>query len=491
MSLDEATLDRFIRDFPDEVVRPADAGFSDARAAAVWNGSITRQPSLITRPATTEAVATVIALCRETGTDLTVRGGGHSEAGNCVEDGAVMIDLSRMNDVRVDPGTRRAYVGAGSSWADVDAATAAHRLAVVGGMVSHTGVAGLTLTGGMGWLTSQQGLASDNLVAATLVTADGRTVTATDETEPELMWALRGAGTNFGIVTEFTFALHELDPTANLGLFFWPVDAAAGPLAFAREYVFQLPQNMGAVVVALSAPPEPFVPEQHHGAPGIAVLVANWGSAEEHAAAIAPLREQGPLFELVTPMPYVALQQMLDNAEPWGIHAYAKSLNFDDLPDEAIAVLLDRLPRRQSPMSFVPMITLRGRYSEIPDDATSWGSPRTARWAAALIGVAWDDEGFAADRAWVRELWQALRPYASNEGAYLNFETDTDQPRVRASYGEQKYRRLAALKARWDPDNVFRHNPNVAPAATGIPSPREAPPTRTTEGALAEGGASS
>jgi hypothetical protein len=182
---------------------------------------------------------------------------------------------------------------------------------------------------------------------------------------------------------------------------------------------------------------------------------------------------------------------MLDNAEPWGIHAYAKSLNFDDLPDEAIAVLLDRLPRRQSPMSYVPMLTLRGRYSEIPGDATAWGSPRSARWAAALIGLAWDDEGFTADRAWVRELWQALRPYASNEGAYLNFETDTDQPRVRASYGEQKYRRLAALKARWDPDNVFRHNPNVAPAATGIPSPREAPPTRTTEGALAEGGASS
>jgi FAD/FMN-containing dehydrogenase len=382
-----------------------------------------------------------------------------------------------MNDVRVDPDARRAYVGAGASWAAVDAATAPHRLAAVGGMVSHTGVAGLTLTGGIGWLTSQHGLACDNLVAATLVTADGRTLTVTDETEPDLMWALRGAGTNFGIVTEFVLALHEVDPLANLGLFFWPVVDAAGPLAFAREYLFQLPQSMGALVAALSAPPEPFVPEQHQGAPGIAVIVASWGSAEEHAAAIAPLREQGPLFELVTPLPYVALQQMLDNAEPWGIHAYAKSLNFDDLPDEAIAILLDRLPRRRSRMSYVPMLTLRGRSSEVPDDATAWGSPRTARWAAALLGLAWDDEGYAADRAWVRELWQALRPYAANEGAYLNFESDTDQPRVRASYGEQKYRRLAALKARWDPDNMFHHNPNVAPAGTSVPSPREAPPT--------------
>jgi FAD/FMN-containing dehydrogenase len=478
MSLDESTIAGFIQDFAGELLRPVDPGFADARAEAVWNGSITRQPSLIARPSTTEAVATVISLCRETGTDVTVRGGGHSAAGSCVEDGAVMIDLSRMNDVRVDPSARRAYVGAGSSWAAVDAATAPHRLAVVGGTVSHTGVAGLTLTGGMGWLTAQQGLACDNLVAATLVTAEGRIVTATDETEPDLMWALRGAGTNFGIVTEFVFALHELDPLANLGLFFWPVADAAGPLAFAREYLFQLPQSMGALVAALSAPPEPFVPEQHHGAAGIAVLVASWGSAEEHAAAIAPLREQDPLFELVTPLPYVALQQMLDNAEPWGIHAYAKSLNFDDLPDEAIAILLDRLPRRRSPMSYVPMLTLRGRYSEIPDHATAWGSPRNARWAVALIGLAWDDEAYADDRAWVRELWQALRPYAANDGAYLNFESDTDQPRVRASYGEEKYRRLAALKARWDPDNVFQHNPNVAPAATTVPSPREAPDQR-------------
>jgi hypothetical protein len=481
MSLDESTLTRLKTQYACEVVRPDDAGFADARAQAVWNGSITHQPSLIARPTTTEAVSAVIAACRETGTDVTVRGGGHSVAGSCVADGAVMIDLSRMNDVRVDPDAQLARVGTGATWAAVDAATAPHRLAVVGGLVSHTGVAGLTLTGGMGWLTAQQGLACDNLVSATLVTADGRTISVNDQGEPELMWALRGAGTNFGIVTELVFRLHELEPMANLGLFFWPVADAAGPLAFARDHIFRLPPKASAIVAALSAPPEEFVPEQHRGAPGVAVLVANWGSAEEHAALVAPLRERRPLFELVTPLPHVALQQLLDEAEPWGIHAYAKSLNFDDLPDEAIAILLDRLPRRRSPMSYVPMISLRGRYSEIPDDATAWGSPRRARWAAAIIGLARDDEELAADRTWVRELWQALRPYASDDGAYLNFETDADQSRVRASYGDQKYGRLAALKAKWDPDNVFRHNPNVAPATTTVPSPRDGSAARARE----------
>jgi FAD/FMN-containing dehydrogenase len=474
MPLDDLTISRFLRSFPGEVLQPADAGFAQARAEAIWNGAITRQPALIVRPTSTEEVATTIAFVRESGSEVTVRGGGHSAAGSSVAEGAVMIDLSRLAGVRVDPEARRAYVGGGAAWADVDAATAPHGLAVVGGTVSHTGVAGLTLTGGMGWLTSQQGLSCDNLVAATLVTADGRTVTASDQSHPDLFWALRGAGTNFGVVTELEFALHEVDPMANLGFFFWPADDAAGPLAFARDYLFELPESMGVLMVAMSAPPEPFVPEEHRGVPGAAVLVASWGSAEEHAAAVAPLRERNPLFELVTPIPHVALQQMLDDAEPWGIHSYAKSLNLDDLSDDAIGVLLASLVRRRSPMSYVPMFLLRGRYREVPDGATAWGSPRSMRWALALLALAPDEESYAADRAWVRDLWQALRPYASAEGAYLNFEADADEQRVRASYGEEKYRRLAALKAEWDPENVFQHNPNIAPAAAGIPAPREA-----------------
>ncbi|WP_448617742.1 FAD-binding oxidoreductase [Geodermatophilus sp. URMC 65] len=476
MSLDDAALARFERSVSGEVLRPAAPGFAAARAGAIWNGAITRQPALIVRPASTEEVAKTVAFVRQQGADLTVRGGGHSGAGNAVMDDAVMIDLSRLAGVRVDPDGRRAYVGGGATLAAVDAATAPHGLGVVGGTVSHTGVAGLTLSGGLGWLTSQQGLACDNLVAATLVTAHGRTVTASEQAHPELFWALRGAGTNFGIVTELVFALHEVNPLANLGLFFWRPPDAVEPLRFAREYLFGLPAGHAGAVVGMSAPPEPFVPEDHRGVRGIAVMVAGWGSAEEHAAAVRPLQERHPLFEMVTPIPYVALQQMLDEANPWGIRAYDKGLNLDQLSDDVLAVILGRLPDMCSPLSYVPMFPLTGRYSEVSDDATAWGSPRRPHWALALLALAGDEATYAQDRAWVRDLWQALRPYARDDATYLNFEADTDDRRVRASYGEEKYRRLAALKAEWDPDNVFRHNPNIPPAAAGIPSPRQTRP---------------
>jgi FAD binding domain-containing protein/berberine-like enzyme len=474
MPLDPSAVTRIARSVAGEVLQPADAGFAAARAEAIWNGAITRQPALIVRPTSAQDVARTVALVREEGADLTVRGGGHSGAGNAVADDAVMIDLSRLAGVRVDAETRRAHVGGGATLAAVDGATAPHGLAVIGGTVSHTGVSGLTLSGGLGWLTSQQGLACDNLVAATLVTADGRTVTASEDAEPELFWALRGAGTNFGIVTELVFALHEVNPLANLGMFFWRPDEALEPLRFARDHLFDLPVGIAGAVVGMSAPPEPFVPEEYRGERGVAVMVAGWGSAEEHAAAVRPLRERNPLFEMVTPIPYVALQQMLDDANPWGIRAYDKGLNLDQLGDEALAVILERLPLMRSPLSYVPMFPLTGRYSEISDDATAWGSPRRPHWALALLALATDDQTYEADRAWVRDLWHALRPYAPDDGTYLNFEADTDERRVRASYGEGKYRRLAALKGAWDPDNVFRHNPNIPPAGVGIPSPRQA-----------------
>lgn len=475
MALDDVAIGLLDRRIAGSVLRPADAGFAQARAEAVFNGDIRRRPALIVRPASTEDVRRAVAWVREQGADLTVRGGGHSGSGACVAEGAVMLDLSRLADVRVDPQARRARVGGGATWAAVDAATAPHGLAVVGGTVSHTGVAGLTLGGGIGWLLGRQGLSSDNLVEATLVTADGRVVTASERSEPELFWGLRGAGANLGVVTELVFALHEVDPIADLGLFFWRAEDAAGPLRLAREHLFGLPDGMGAAVVGLSAPPEPFVPEEHRGVPGVAVVVVGWGDPEQHAAAVAPLRELGPLFELVTPIPHVALQQMLDAANPWGVLAYDKGLNLDELYDEAIDVLLTRLPRKRSPLSYVPVFALTGRYREIPEDATAWGSPRSARWAVAVVAFAEDEETLAADRAWARDLWQALRPHAGRDTLYVNFEAELDDARVRATYGA-KYRRLAALKAEWDPDNVFHHNANIPPADGGatVPSPRAA-----------------
>jgi FAD/FMN-containing dehydrogenase len=314
-------------------------------------------------------------------------------------------------------------------------------------------------------------------VAATLVTADGRTVTASKEQEPELFWGLRGAGANFGVVTELVFALHPVNPLANLGFFFWRVEEAADALAFAREYVFELPAEASALLVGLSAPPEPFVPEADRGAPGVAVLVVNWGTPEEHAALVEPLRGRGAVFELVTPIPYVALQQLLDGTAPWGIRAYDKGLNLDDLSDEAIQVILDQVPRRRFPLSFVPIFPLRGRFSEIADDATAFGSARARRWAMSIAALALDEESFAADRQWARDFYEAMRPYAPDESTYLNFDGFASADRVQASYGEQKYRRLAALKQVWDPDNVFRRNANIAPepaSGAAVPAPRGA-----------------
>lgn len=473
-------LDGAMRHLPDSLariaLRPEDPGFAEARAAAVWNGDIDRQPAMIVRPTSSDQVAEVLVFARAAGADVTVRGGGHSFAGNAVADGAIMIDLSRLNDVRVDPEARRAYVGGGAAWAAVDAATAEHGLAVVGGTISHTGVAGLTLSGGMGWLTNAQGLSSDNLLAATVVTADGRRVTASETENPELLWALRGAGTNFGVVTEFVFRLHQVNPMANLGLFFWRPEDAREPLRFARDYLFELPAGMGVLCAGLSAPPAPFVPPEYHGLSGFAVLVAGWGSPEEHAAAVQPLRDHGPLFELVTPIPYVALQQMLDESAPWGARAYEKAVNLMDLSDDAIDILLEWLPRKTSPLSFMPIFPLSGAFHEVGDEATAFGGSRATRWVINVAALAPDPDTLARDRAWVRGLIDALRPHASDEGTYLNFLADADEDRVRSSYGEAKYRRLAELKAQWDPDNVFRHNPNIRPAEAEVPAPRQATP---------------
>jgi FAD/FMN-containing dehydrogenase len=475
MTVDEGALTGLRENFAGELLRPADAGFAQARAEVLWNGDIARQPALIARPTSNQDVAAAIRFAREQGLELGIRGGGHGFAGAAVVEGGLTIDLSRLASVRVDPEARRAFVGGGAAWAAVDAATAEHGLAVVGGTVSHTGVAGLTLTGGVGWLSPLHGLSCDNLVAATLVTADGRTVAASEENEPELFWGLRGAGTNFGVVTELVFALHPVNPLANLGMFFWRPEDAAEPLAFAREYIFQLPAHASPLVAGLSAPPEPFVPEEVRGAPGVAVMVVNWGSAEEHAALVEPLRGREAAFELITPIPYTALQQMLDGTAPWGIRAYDRGLNLDDLSDEAIRVILDWVPRRRSPLSFAPIAPLRGRFSEIADDATAFGSPRARRWAMSMVGQAADEETFAAERQWARDFYAAMRPYAPDGDTYLNFDGFAGADRVRISYGEEKYRRLAALKRVWDPDNVFRSNINIAPEsapAPAVPAPR-------------------
>lgn len=467
MALDATATADFTERFTGTALRPGDPGFTEARAAALWNGAITRQPGLLVQPTSNEQVVEAILFARGNGAELTVRGGGHGFAGNTVADGAVMIDLSRLGSVRVDTTARRAYVGGGASLGSLDAATAEHGLAVVAGTVSHTGVAGLTLSGGMGWLTPSQGLSCDNLVEATLVTAEGEILTVSAEHEPELFWGLRGAGANFGVVTELVFALGEVNPMANLGLLFWPAEDAEAMLALAGEYLMAMPAGLSGAVVGMTSPPAPFVPESARGLAGFAVVVVNWGSPEEHAAALAPLRDASPLFEVVHPIPYVGLQQMLDESAPWGCLAYDKGLYLDEISDVVAKTLAEQVAQKASPMSIMPILPLCGAYCEVAEDATAFGGSRRPVWAVAATGVALDQETYEKERDWSRNCWEALRVHSRDDSGYVNFSSDPAdaKARVRATYGEAKYQRLAALKGRWDPENVFRHNANIPPQA--------------------------
>jgi FAD binding domain-containing protein/berberine-like enzyme len=457
-----STLEEFRAGFDGEALLPGDAGYDEARS--VWNGDIDRRPALIARCGTPMHVAEAIAFARGEGLELSVRGGGHNFAGSAVCEGGVMIDLSAMADVSVDAPARRARCGGGATWADLDAAAQEHGLAVTGGFISHTGVGGLTLGGGMGWLTRKAGLSCDNLVSAEMVLADSRIVRASAEAHEELFWAIRGGGGNFGVVTEFEFALHEVGPLVQLGVFFWGVDQGVEALTLARDTVAALPEGVGGLIAGLSAPPAPFVAQEHHHAPGFAVLIASWGTPEEHAEIVAPVREAlAPLWELVTPIPYTELQKMFDEGNAWGTYAYEKALYLDELSDEVIAIFAEQLPRKASPLSFVPVFPLDGAFAAVGDGDTAFGGSRSARFAFNIAAACPTPELLEVDRAWVRGFWEALRPHAGGAGSYVNFMTDIEEDRVRAAYGPAKYDRLARIKAQYDPENVFHLNANIKP----------------------------
>jgi hypothetical protein len=457
-----SALEEFRAGFDGEALLPGDAAYDEVRS--VWNGNIDRRPALIARCRAPMHVAEAIALARREGLELSVRGGGHNFAGSAVCDDGLMIDLSTMNDVTVDAGARRARCGGGATWADLDGATQQHGLAVTGGFISHTGVGGLTLGGGMGWLTRKAGLSCDNLVSAEVVLADGQVVRASADQHEDLFWAIRGGGGNFGVVTEFEFALHEVGPLVQLGLFFWGADQGVEALRVSRDIVAGLPEGVGALIAGLSAPPAPFVPQEHQLAPGFALLIGSFGSPEEHAEIVAPVREAlAPLFELVTPIPYTQLQKMFDEGNAWGTHAYEKALYLDELSDEVIAIFADQLPRKASPLSFVPVFPLDGAYADVGEEDTAFGGSRSARFVFNIAAICPVPELLEADRAWVRGFWEALRPHASSAGSYVNFMTDIEEDRVRAAYGAAKYDRLSRIKADYDPDNVFHLNANIKP----------------------------
>jgi FAD/FMN-containing dehydrogenase len=446
------------------VVTPGDREFDDRRR--VWNAEIDRRPSVIARCATAADVSSAIGLARQLDLEISVRGGAHNTAGTAVCDDGLMIDLSLLNSVTVDPAGRRARVGGGALLGDLDAATLANGLAVPAGVISHTGVGGLALGGGMGWLSRKYGLSIDNLASAEVVTADGRILRASGDENRDLFWAIRGGGGNFGVVSSFEFRLHELDPMVQTGLFFWALDQGREALALLRDITEAMPPDINAIVAALNAPPAPFVPAEHHFAPGFALLMAGFDGTPEHARLANRIRETlPPLFELVTPMPYVDLQQLLDEATAWGQYAYDKGAYIESLSDDVIEAVTEQVSLKNSPMSLALFYRLDGAYSEVQDDETAFGGGRSPRYAAFLNGVAPDTNLLAADRNWVRGFWERLSPLAIGSGeGYVNGTADYQDDRVRGSYGPAKYERLAAIKAEYDPDNVFHLNANIKPA---------------------------
>lgn len=421
------------------VLGPGDTDYDTSRS--VWNGEIDRRPAAVARCADPADVAATILFARDAGLDLTVRGGGHNFGGAAVTDGGVMIHLGDLNAVAVDPVGRTARCGGGTTWAQLDAATQAHGLAAPGGTISHTGVGGLTLGGGFGWLTSEFGLSCDNLLAATVVTADGQTLRAAADEHSDLFWALRGGGGNFGVVTEFEFQLHPVGPLVQLGLFFWDLEHGQEALRLAREVTSTLPPRTGALIAGMNAPPAPFVPPECHFTPGFALVVVGFGSESDHAGLVDSVRNSlPPLFDLVTPMPYAAVQQMLDESAPWGILGYEKAVYLDGLSDAVIALAVDQVPRRKSPMSFMPIFPIRGAFATVAENATAFGGPRQPVTAFNIAAIAPTQALLDADRAWVRGFWDQLQPHALNSGSYVNFMTEFDDDRVRATFGANQVR---------------------------------------------------
>jgi hypothetical protein len=445
-----------------QVVAPGDPAYDDARK--VWNAEIDRRPAVVVQCANAEDVRTAILFGTRAGLELAVRGGAHSMSGASTVDAGLVIDLSPMNQVTVDPEAKRALVGGGTKLAELDAATQAYGLAVPAGMISHTGVAGLTLGGGMGWLTRQHGLSLDNLLSVRIVTADGRILRAAEDEHPDLFWAVRGGGGNFGVVTQFEFQLHDVGPMVQYGLLFWGLEQGADVLRTARDLIPTLPLDVNIVIGAVNAPPAPFVPEQHHFQPGYGLIVVGFGSPEQHAEVLDQIRTAlPPLFEFVTPMPYTALQQTIDEPNAWGHFCYDKGSYLEELSDQAIEVIAEHVPLKTSPLSNVLFYRLDGGYSEVDEDATAFSGGRSPRYAVFIIAVAPVAELLPPERAWVRSMWEALQPHALGIGSYVNAMAENDYNRVRASYGEAKYTRLAKIKAEYDPSNVFHRNMNILP----------------------------
>jgi FAD/FMN-containing dehydrogenase len=449
--------------FRGALLRPGEEGYDEARR--VWNGAIDRRPALIARPAGADDVVRAVRFARERDLLVSVRGGGHAVAGHAVNDGGLMIDLSAMKAVRVDPAARTARAAGGVLLGELDRATQRFGLAVPSGIVSHTGIGGLTLGGGLGHTMRRFGVTVDNLAGVELVTADAERLQVDAWTEPELFWGLRGGGGNFGIATAFTYRLHPVGPIVLGGPIFWPLADAGEVLGFLRDFVPQAPDELGVAMFARLAPPGPLVPPEQYGRPVLG-LVAVWaGDPAEGQRALAPLRRVGrSVADNLRPLPYLFLQSMVDGGNQHGMHYYWRSQRVPELSDDVIEVLGGLTDAITSPLSYTAGFAMGGAAGRVDPDATAVGERGNGFEVSIVAGWPPPDPDGERHVAWVRRGATLLQPHS--RGVYSHFLSDEGAAGVEAAYGD-RLKRLTALKDRWDPTNVFRMNANIPPSPRG------------------------
>jgi FAD/FMN-containing dehydrogenase len=445
-----------------QVIAPDDQAYEEARL--VWNGMIDRRPALVVRCSSADDVVAALATAREHDLLVSVRCGGHSTPGYSSCDDGIVIDLRGLNAVEVDPAAQTARVGGGTTWGELDAATQEHGLAVTGGRVSDTGVGGLALGSGSGWLERAFGLTCESLLSAEVVTADGSIVTANAEENPELFWGLRGGGGNFGVVTEFEFRLHPVGPIIAAGMLLYPRAQARELIANYRDFIAAAPEQVGGGLALLTAPPEEFVPEDIRGKPAVGIVYCHVGSPEEGMAAAEPLRSFGsPIVDMIQPMPYAVVQQMLDAGSPRGVREYFKVDTLSELSDAAIDTVVSQAEGLPAPFGQLILGPLGGALARTDRESMAL-SIDEGEWIYFCLSMWMDPSQDEANTAWTRGFHEAMRAFTVGTAMPNFIEPDEGLARLRASYGEEKFSRLQALKRRWDPDNLFRLNQNIEPA---------------------------
>jgi len=458
-TLSNDKIEQFRSKIKGQLVLPNDPVYDEVRT--IWNAMIDRRPTVIVQIAETDDVSPAIAFARENGLDISIRGAGHNIAGNSLSDNGLVIDFSNMKNVRVDTGKNRAYVEPGVTLGDFDKAVQAHGLATPVGINSTTGIAGLTLGGGFGWLTRKYGLTIDNLVSADVITADGNKLKASENENADLFWAIRGGGGNFGIVVQFEFELYPVGPEILAGLIVFPLEQAKQVLTKYREYVESIPEELNVWVVLRKAPPLPFLPENVHGKEVVVLAVFYAGDVAEGEKLIEPLSSFGDPYGIhIGAQPYVDWQQAFDPLLTPGARNYWKSHNFTSLNDEALDTMIEYAGKLPSPQCEIFIALISGNPNRVAADAMAYGN-RDAKFVLNVHGR-WDE---AADDetcvAWSREFFKASAPYAS-AGAYVNFMTEEEGDRVAAAYGSN-HDRLVQIKKKYDPENIFHLNQNIKP----------------------------